>query len=210
MVEKTVIFSLLKQETVVVPKSLLRYYSELKITGQELPLLILLLGDKKPIDVKKLSQELKLTERDIMGLISSLKDKNLIKFEMVKINNKAHEYLSLDPFYLKLAELVGNDLNGKQEQTIFENFEKEFGRTLSPIEYEIINSWLEHNMNEDLINLALKEAIFNGVNNLRYIDKILADWEKKGIKTATQAKAKMKARKDSNDPKLFDYNWLDD
>ena len=49
---------------------------------------------------------------------------------------------------------------------------------LSPMEYEIIKAWLDNDMSEELIKEALKEATFNGVSNLRYIDKILYEWGK--------------------------------
>jgi DNA replication protein DnaD len=41
---------------------------------------------------------------------------------------------------------------------------------------------LKSGMNEDLIIGALKEATYNGVSNLRYIDKIIYEWGKKGFK----------------------------
>lgn len=53
---------------------------------------------------------------------------------------------------------------------------KEFGRTLSPIEYEIISSF-EDSYSKELILLALK-AIFNKVASLKYVDRILQEWTK--------------------------------
>ena len=41
----------------------------------------------------------------------------------------------------------------------------------------------ENNISEDLIKEAVKEAVLNGVSNLKYIDKILYEWGKTGIKT---------------------------
>ena len=40
--------------------------------------------------------------------------------------------------------------------TIFEDIEREFGRTLSPTEYEIIKAWLDTNISEDIIREAVK------------------------------------------------------
>ena len=36
----------------------------------------------------------------------------------------------------------------EEKDNIFEKFEVEFGRTLSPIEYEIIKAWLDGDMSE--------------------------------------------------------------
>ena len=101
---------------------------------------------------------------------------------------------------------------------IFEAIEKEFGRTLSPIEIEIIKSWLSNNYSTDLINEALKEATFNGVSNLRYIDKILYEWGKNGIKTVSdvvdnrkkRAKAREKETSDVDIDEIVDWDWFDD
>ncbi len=95
---------------------------------------------------------------------------------------------------------------------MFSLFEKELGRTLSPMEYEIIKEWLTNNYTEELIKEALKEAIYNNVRNLKYIDRILYTWKNKGIKTKEDAiKDKKKYRKTNNDTKdLFDYNWLEE
>lgn len=56
-----------------------------------------------------------------------------------------------------------------EERNLFTIFEKEFGRPLSPMEYETITSWVDQDRYpEELILLALKEAVFAG----RYISGI--------------------------------------
>ena len=49
-------------------------------------------------------------------------------------------------------------------------------KCFSSIEREIIGSWVENGFSEELILAALKETVFNGVSNLRYMDKILHEW----------------------------------
>ena len=79
------------------------------------------------------------------------------------------------------------------------------------MEYDIINSWIEKGISEELIIKALQEAVYNGVTNLRYIDKILFEWNKKGLKNPNDVEEHLQKRKKSNDNNdLFDYNWLDD
>ena len=98
----------------------------------------------------------------------------------------------------------------EDKSNIYSVFESELGRTLSPMEYEIINSWLEQGINRELILSALKEAVFNGVNNFRYIDRILFEWNKKGIDTVDKiSKYKKEFRKDTN-VEVPDYDWLND
>ena len=80
--------------------------------------------------------------------------------------------------------------NEKKEtkDDIYQVFEREFGRTLSTMDYEIINAWIDGGYSEELIIAALREAVYNGVTNLRYIDRILNEWNKKGIKAPEDIK----------------------
>jgi DNA replication protein len=91
---------------------------------------------------------------------------------------------------------------------IYNTIEEEFGRTLSPIEYETISGWLNAKIDESLIKEALKEAVLNGVNNLKYIDKILYEWTKKGYKKSSDVKKRPK--KEPEEIELFSYDWLDE
>ena len=108
-----------------------------------------------------------------------------------------------------------NTPDTKKESDIYELIQKEFGRTIGSIEIEIINAWLENNISEDLIKEALKEAVFNGVFNLRYIDKILYKWEKDGIKTVKDVEERRKkhnSKKDDSDidMDIVDWDWFDE
>ena len=86
------------------------------------------------------------------------------------------------------------------------------------MEVEIIKAWLNSNISEDLIKEALKEAVFNGVSNLRYIDKILYEWGKDGINTVEDVEKRRKNRnKDKNKKSddtdisdIVDWNWFDE
>ena len=111
-----------------------------------------------------------------------------------------------------------NDASDNVEinSSVFDMIEREFGRTLGPIEIEIIKAWLSNNMSEDIIKEAVKEAVFNGVSNLRYIDKILYEWGKLGLKTVKDVenmrnKRNNKSDKDEDiDMDIVDWNWFDD
>ena len=129
------------------------------------------------------------------------------------------EVVILDDFYQKVAYFTIDKVNNEDNSNInvFEMVEKEFGRTLSSMEVEIIKAWLDSNISEELIREALKEAVFNGVSNLRYIDKILYDWGKAGIKTVEDVEKRRKNRnKDRNKEEdtdisdIVDWNWFDE
>ena len=182
------------------------------------------LGDNVLFNPGEVSDKLNVDLTEIMNYVGSLTDKGLIRVEVIK-NDKGYmeEMIILDDFYNKLSLVIMDDVNESKSDSsksdVFEIIEKEFGRTLSPIEIEIIRTWLDNNFSEDLIKEALKEATFNGVSNLRYIDKILYEWAKSGINTVEAVEEKRKKRKDSTksidkdsdiDLDTIEWNWFDE
>ncbi len=67
---------------------------------------------------------------------------------------------------------------------IYKIVEEEFGRPISPMEMQVIDSW---NFPAEMIKLAIKEAVTSNNCAIKYIDKILYNWEKKGIKSVADA-----------------------
>ena len=171
----------------IIPNYFIKYYKKFDLENNELLMLIYLLNcnEKLILDNKKISKDLYLEENEVLNIISSLIEKNYISIEMSKNNGIIEEYISLDLFYEKInSYLIENDKKDNSSD-IYSKFEKEFGRTLSPVEYETISKWIESNIPLELIEAALKEAILSGVNSIRYIDKILFEWNKKGYKTSS-------------------------
>ena len=75
--------------------------------------------------------------------------------------------------------------SAKQEEeslNIVTIFEEQFGRPLSPIELNIIKDWKESDYSDEMIVKALKEAVKSQVLNFRYVEGILNNWAKNGIK----------------------------
>ena len=199
---------------IVVPMYFLKRYKDLKITLEEFIFLMYLynLGNKYLFNPNKFSSDLNIDLSTVMNYISSLTDKSLIRVEVLK-NDKGlmEEVVILDDFYKKLSLITIGEANNSSsvDSDIFSIIEKEFGRTLSPIEYEIIKAWLDNNMSEDLIKEAIKEATFNGVSNLRYIDKILYEWGKNGIKTVKDVENNRKKRNAKKKDEVVDDDLLD-
>lgn len=79
---------------------------------------------------------------------------------------------------------------------LYQSFEKEFSRPLSPIELEMVGQWLsEDQYPVELIRLALREAVLNQAYSLKYIDRILLAWERKNITTKEQVAQDQHRRK---------------
>lgn len=66
---------------------------------------------------------------------------------------------------------------------IYSFIEKNFGRTLSPIEYEVINKWDDN----ELTRYAIGQAVLNGAYSIKYIERILEAYKSKNIKTIQAA-----------------------
>lgn len=205
------IIDILKNGNLTIPKILLTNYKKLNITEKELILVIYLINDDE-FDPEKISTSLDLTPVEVLTLIDSLSKKDILKLKSRTVNKVCEEYVSLDELYNKLVLTLMEEDNKKEPTTnIYDNFEKEFGRTISPMEYQIIGAWIESGFTEELINLALKEAVFNGVHNLRYIEKILFEWQKKGIKNKKDIEKDRKTFKNKENKKeVFDYDWLNE
>ena len=167
----------------------------------------------KTFDVKKICEVLHIKEEEALKAFNELLTLNLIEIESSKDkSNKRCEEISLVPIYKTMFENLEQKEQKKKKESIFDMFQKELGRNISPMEYEIINAWLEKGFSEELVEGALKEAVYNGVSSLRYIDKILYEWQKKGYKKMTEVEEGITNRRKEKESNLdlFDYNWLED
>ena len=219
------LIEIFKQGNMVIPLYLLQHYKDFKLKLDEFIFLMYLynLGDNFVFDPSKFGNELNMTLIEVMSYIEVLTDKRFIRVESKK-NDKGvmEEFIVMEDFYNKLTMItideVNKETNDVSKTDIFEVIQKEFGRTISPIEYEIIKAWIESGINQDVIKEAVKEATFNGVSNLRYIDKILYEWGKLGVKTVEDVESNRKKRNNTNknqvnedvDMDVIEWNWFDD
>lgn len=77
--------------------------------------------------------------------------------------------------------------------------EKQFSRTLSPVEYELIMNWRKW-FTDDVINYAIDKTIKNGARGLSYTEAIINSWHDKGFKTLHECELENKEDK----PEWFD------
>ena len=195
---------------IIIPEYLLKYRSELNLEMDEFILLVYLINQKDLVafDVNDLSSKLYIESNRVLELISSLNEKNYISIEMKKTSGVIEEFISTELFFNKIESMIISTKDEVSSNDIYSIFESEFGRTLSPTETEIISNWIESDISEELIKEALKEAILSGVHNMRYIDKILFEWTKKGYKEASDIKRK--PEKEEKIEEIYDYDWLNE
>lgn len=171
-------------------------------------------------EVELVSKILGLDVNRTMEAFNSLMIKGLVTLESVKdLENRLNEVVKLDGVYSSIIENTNEETKEEVKEDIFKTFEKELGRTMSPMELELINGWLISGTPEEIILGALREAVYNGVSNFRYIDKIIYEWEKKGLKNMNDVNAYIKNRYDEKvkdkavikkEQEISDYDWLDE
>lgn len=208
---KGVLFS----KNYIVNEYFLKVTSELHLNLNEFIILMFFINDdNKKFDVDVISSKLFINNESVLNAINSLVEKGLISLNSQKDESgKLADYIKIDGLEVLINEDLNASSNNKEKLDIYTMFEKQFGRTISSMEYEIINAWFDKGFSEEIILAALKEAVYNGVTNLRYIDKILFEWKKNGINNVDDVEQHLKKRnktnKTGNDP-LFDYDWIDD
>ena len=209
------LMNLLQERPIVVPKILLNNYKKMNITEEELIIIMLIMnyGNKIEYNPDIFVNELCMDKFRTMELIGNLIDKNILSLEMIKSGRKTEEYISLSLLYERLYNII---IDKKEEDvcidnSIFSVFEEELGKLLTSMEIEQIKEWITTYKNEELIKAALKEAVLNGVNSLRYIDTILNEWNKKGYKNKEDVlRDKENYRKKKNVVEYYDTDWLND
>ena len=214
MLKKEFLNQINNENHYTIPKYVFTYAKELELDMNSLILLIYFMNKPNKIifDYKKIMEDLNFSEKELLEAISILKDKNILLILMEKNDSGIlEEKVDISLFYeIIFSKMLNEEKEEKESSDLFSTFEKEFGRTLSPMEYEIIKSWQEKDISNELILMALKEAVYNGVNNLRYIDKILYEWSKKGVKNASDVENKNKESSQDETSEFYQYDWLNE
>ncbi|WP_410768407.1 DnaD domain-containing protein [Fontibacillus sp. BL9] len=204
----------LESGMVNVPYALLAHYRNLRLTDMEAMLLLQLLAfqqvernDFPTMD--QLERRMGSGPGELAAAIRRLMKEGWLSIDEVEEESTGvhAEFYNLSGMYVKLGQHLAEErsaaiqeqksakessgqLRGDQERNLFVIFEKEFARPLSPMECETISGWVDQDgYPEELILLALKEAVFAGKVHFRYIDRILLEWNRNRVKTAEEAKA---------------------
>lgn len=225
-----------QEGNISIPTALLTFYKQMGLNEEELVLLLhvfsfLEKGNDFPTPTE-ISSRMTVSSTKCSDILRKLIQKGFITIEEgCSENGIRFEKYSMKPLWEKLIlEFLLNEKDEKKEQQqknetdLYTIFEQEFGRPLSPFECESLAMWLDDDRHEPLIiKAALREAVISGKLNFRYIDRILFEWKKNGIKTIEQAKSygnkfrqyqnqqhKGNTAEPTNRPEAVPfYNWLE-
>lgn len=224
----------LKSGQTTLSNLIIENYQRLGLTNDEFILWIQLYkcheeGNKFP-DLTPIAENMNCEQKEIYNLLNQLVEKQVITIESEKnLQGIRNDFYDFSAIFTKLEALQKQhqkkaskkDYDNKV-QSLYQMFEKEFGRALSPIEYQRIGQWIEEDeYSLDLIQLALKEAVLNQAYSLNYIDRVLLSWERKNITTGQQVEEEQKRRKrkilknegtkEGRDlPNVSLHNWLEE
>ena len=169
---------------------LLENYKKLKISENELAIIFMidhLVSQGNPfITADLLSLKMALDIKEIDSLMADLLTRGYMEY--ASMNGKT--ITTLNPLKEKLyrefeisiskeIEAKSNEKVNAELNNIFETFQKELGRALSPLEISRIREWVALGYSDDKIIDALKEALSKGKKSLRSVDKILLSWAKR-------------------------------
>ncbi|RMC48800.1 DnaD domain-containing protein [Lactobacillus sp. ESL0228] len=185
---------------------LLAYYSQLNISDAEMILIIQLemfnqQGEKFPSN-EQIAANTNFSTTDVANLIQALINNECLAIEQItdeqgRIGNQ----YSLNSLYSKLDKILANELSNstKNDKPTINNldnsplnqlmrqFEIEFGRYLSPIEREEVAAWLNvDHYDPEIIKMALREAVLSQAYSLKYVDRILLNWQRHNLKTSSE------------------------
>ena len=169
---------------------LLENYKKLKISESQLVIILMidhLVSQGNPfITADLLSLKMSLDIREIDKLVADLLTRGFMEYttmngKTVTTLNPLKEklYREFQTTISKENETNKNEIVAAQLNNIFENFQKELGRQLSPIEISTIREWVSLGSTDEVIIDALKEAVNQGKRSLKSVDKILLSWAKR-------------------------------
>ncbi|MFB4163380.1 DnaD domain protein [Alteribacillus sp. JSM 102045] len=229
--ERSQIVALMQYGHSSISKLLFDYYARLGLNETEMMLLLHIhrfIEDNHPFPTPaELSERMAVTVSECSELLRSLIKNDFLRMEENQDENQVmYETYSLTPLYERILQEMFSENeseNTNEDGKLYEIFEEEFSRPLSPMEYETIKVWLDQDKYKpELIKSALREAVISGKLNLRYMDRILHEWHKNGVKSPQEAKVygekfrpyqkgKRPNSKGKEDlPQYPNINWLDE
>jgi DNA replication protein len=164
---------------------LLENYKKLKITEAELTVILMishLLNEGNNLITNTiLSYKMNYSEEELDDIIVSLMKKGFLTYVSTPEGGLKSSLEPLNKILYKEFEIsiLGNGIKDdkirkEQISKLYNKFEKEFGRSLAPVELQKIDEWLgSDGYTIDEVEFALKDAKINNALSIKYIDKIL-------------------------------------
>jgi len=168
--------------------ALMEFYKNLSLSEKDVAVIFMIkhLIEQKNnlITADLLAIKMNLPTNEIDNILVSLMNRGFLEYKQ----GPKSLTTSLQPLEEKLSEMVqieSNKDNSKKfnedamnaTQNIYQVFEKELGRTLSPVELSLIEEWVSNGVSVEMCVDALHEALAKGSSSLKSVDKIILKWQ---------------------------------
>lgn len=205
-------FDAFKSGNLVLPSALLLHFKELFPSSEDFLVWQFFylqnttaLGDVSPSQIAEIIGK---EVADVNQSISNLTENGLLQYRTIELNGEIELIFDASLAFERLDSLLDTQTpvatapNPKNQlKDLVETFQQELGRLLTPFEIEdLFKTVKEDGIKADLIKEALREAVFNGKPNWKYIQAILRNWRHEGIQSVAQVEAK-RAEREANNPK---------
>ena len=205
-------FDAFKSGNLVLPSALLLHFKELFPSSEDFLVWQFFylqnttaLGDVSPSQIAEIIGK---EVADVNQSISNLTENGLLQYRTIELNGEIELIFDASLAFERLDSLLDTQTPvttapnpQNQLKDLVETFQQELGRLLTPFEIEDLSKTVkEDGIKADLIKEALREAIFNGKSNWKYIQAILRNWRHEGIQSVAQVEAK-RAEREANNPK---------
>lgn len=208
------IIQLLQEGATSISNALLKSYKRMSLSDEEMIIIIHLLsflqeGNRFPT-LQELEERMSMPNLRLIQLMQKLLKEGWLAIDeyVDQQTGLRHERYNLEPLYQRMYQFVVGDNRlakellrsdsyvetaatalAEEPAGLYSKFEQAFGRPLSPFEIETLHIWIEQDRYpEELIVTALREATSVGKLYIRYIDRILFEWQKQQITSVEEAR----------------------
>lgn len=203
-------FDAFKSGNLVLPSALLLHFKELFPSSDDFLVWQFFylqnttaLGDVSPSQIAEIIGK---EVADVNQSISNLTENGLLQYRTIELNGEIELIFDASLAFERLDSLLDSQTPAttapnpqNQLKDLVETFQQELGRLLTPFEIEDLSKTVkEDGIKADLIKEALREAVFNGKPNWKYIQAILRNWRHEGIQSVAQVEAKRAEREANN------------
>ena len=168
---------------------LLEYYKKLRLSENEVMVILMidhLLEQKNTLITPDLLYlKMNISSKELDKILVSLLERDLIVYDMgkkVKVSLKSLHKKLYETFQVALSkeqESLVSEKKAAYLKNIYEVFEKQLNRTLSPLEFSMIGEWVNDGFDDETIIRALNEALAKGKKTIRSVDRILVQYKAK-------------------------------
>ncbi|MFI3251691.1 MAG: DnaD domain protein [bacterium] len=176
---------MIKKGYVDVNKLILDIYPKMNLTEQEvivvLNLIELYKNNQSTLAVSSLSKKLNMSNDVCSNSLNGLLNKGYISLNIEYTKSgKAKEVFDIDDIVTTISKMMNEEIKTEKIhesenliKIVIDFLEKTLNKSLSPFELDLVLSWIDDGETLDSISKAVDISVSKGINNLKYIDKVI-------------------------------------